>query len=77
MKKKSKFGKINASDLLTGLLYIVVGSLFGGAIDYVTALQNGTEFSWYATILSAATAGLTYLKLALFSNSNGDLYKKE
>ena len=77
MKTKSKFVKIDFKDLLNGLLFVVIGSLLGGLIDFTTAMANGTQFSWYVTLASAATAGLTYLKIALFSNSSGQKFKKD
>lgn len=75
--ENSKFLSLSAKQFLTGLLYVVIGALLGGAIDGITALMNGSEFNIYATCLSAAVAGLTYIKANLLTNSNGQMLTKE
>lgn len=75
--ENSKFLSLSAKQFITGLLYVVIGAILGGSIDGITAMMNGTEFNWYATMLSAFVAGLTYVKTNLLTNSNGQILTKE
>ena len=73
----SKFFSLNVRDFLKGLL-VATGTAFGTGL--IAVLQNGTipQSGDFRTMgISAAAAGVAYLVKNLFTNSNGEVAKKE
>ncbi len=74
---KSGFLKLNASDLLKGLLVAVLTALLTGLYQLV---QANSELNWITmkpVVLAAVGAGLSYLIKNLFTNSEGTVLKTE
>lgn len=75
--KKSGFLKLNASDLLKGLLVAVITALLTGLYALV---QAGAEFNWITlnpVVLASVGAGLSYLIKNLFTNSDDQVLTAE
>lgn len=74
----SSFLKLNWLDLLKGLLVAVIGAIITGVYQ---AIETGT-FAWtwaffQPVLLGGLGAGLAYLIKNLFTNSEGEPFKKE
>lgn len=73
----STFGKINLKDLGKGFLVAVFTAVIFGVNE---SLQSGVlpDMAKMKSIgIVALSAGLAYLSKNIFSNSNGEVFKKE
>lgn len=71
---KSKLFKLNATDLLRGLIVAVVTAILTGLYDLV---QSGGTLSMKAVFIPGILAMLSYLIKNLFTNSNDQVLKSE
>jgi hypothetical protein len=72
MATKSQYAKISGKDFIWGLIMAILG----GAVDAaIGMLGNGID--WKELAMAALGTGLLYLKVKYFTNSQGQLYKKE
>ncbi len=75
---KSNYLSLNQKNWIKGLVIAIFGAFMTALIDFCTT--SGFDISkidWKLMIGGAVVAGASYIKVTLFSNSNGDLYKPE
>jgi len=74
----SNFLKINLGDLLKGLLVAVIGAILTAAYEAINAgTIQFTWVFWQPILYTGLAAGMAYLIKNLFTNSSGDVLKKE
>jgi hypothetical protein len=74
---KSKFFKLNASDLLKGLLVAFITALLTGRYQVVQAGSDLTWVSFKPVLIASIGAGLSYLIKNLCTNSDGQFAVSE
>lgn len=81
--EKAKFLNLNKQDFWKGLIVAIFGTILSTVGTWATLVINSENFDWsWETLLKVAVvgfiAGLTgYLSKNLFSNSGGEVFKKE
>lgn len=66
---------LNTSDFIKGLLMAVLSTVI--TIVYQTVEAGSLVFDWTAIGTMALTSALAYIMKNLFTNSQGQLFKKE
>lgn len=72
---KSVFMNLNLADFGKGLLLAVLTSVL--TIVYTTVQSGSLLIDWTMVGTSALTTGLAYILKNLFTNSDGQTFKKE
>lgn len=73
----SQFFKLKKSDFWKGL---IVAILTAGVTALSTAITNATDFAsfnWQSVVLASAGGFVAYILKNLFTNSDGEILKKE
>lgn len=74
--KKSKFFKINGSDIIRGIIITVTASLLGSLITILETGELNNEKLKLAGI-SAIISGISYISKNLLTNSNDEFLRRE
>ncbi len=76
--KRSMFKSLNANDFLKGLLLAFLTALFTGLIQLFEAGPFVFDWATFQPIVYAAVAAaISYLLKNFFTNSSGEILKKE
>jgi hypothetical protein len=73
--QQSTLFTLNTSDFIKGLLMAVLSTVI--TIVYQTVEVGSLVFDWKAIGTMALTSALAYIMKNLFTNSQGQLFKKE
>jgi len=72
---QSTFLSLNSKDFLKGLVMAVLTAVI--SIVYTSVQAGSLEFDWKTIGLTALSSALAYIMKNLFTNSSGEMLKKE
>lgn len=76
-KQNSNFGKLKKSDFWKGLLMAVLSSFTTALVSIFANLSDLKAINWTYVLIAGGVGFLAYLQKNLFTNSDGEILKKE
>lgn len=73
----SEFLKLKKADFWKGLLVAVLTACFTALTSAITNATDFASFNWQSVVLAAVSGFVAYLSKNLFTNSAGEIFKKE
>lgn len=73
----SNFGKLKKADFWKGLLMAVLSSFTTALVSIFANLQDLKAINWTYVMIAGGIGFLAYLQKNLFTNSDGNPFKKE
>ena len=77
MNTNSDFLKLKSIDFWKGLIMAVLSSAFTALVSVIQTATDFKTFNWQMVVLSGVGGFVAYLTKNFFSNSNGEVLKKE
>lgn len=77
MKQNSEFLKLKKADFWKGLIVSVLTAAVTSLYNALLAATDFASFNWQSVVIASGAGFVGYILKNLFSNSDGEILKKE